>query len=109
MQRIWVSKINWDDKLPLDLSKKWDNFSKNIPQLSTLAIPRWLFSPKVIAEIQLHGFSDASLQVYSVCVYVRVIYSESSLSSNLLCSKSRIAPLKTVSLPRLELCGTVLL
>ncbi len=109
MQEIWSSKIDWDDKLPASILDKWKNFSQNIHYLNSLEIPRYLFSNCEFIEIQIHGFADASLAAYGACVYVRGIYSNNTASSSLLCSKSRIAPLKTISLPRLELCGALLL
>lgn len=109
MQQIWVSKINWDDQLPTELQSKWHDFTNNISSLLTLSIPRYILVTNTICEIQLHGFSDSSMKCYGACLYLRVLYTNHTVSSNLLCSKSRVAPLKTVSLPRLELCGAVLL
>lgn len=109
MQQIWISKINWDDQLPSELEKKWKDFSQNISNLSSLSIPRWILGPSPIHAIQLHGFADASLRGYGAALYLRILYTDHSISSNLLCSRSRVAPLKTISLPRLELCGVVLL
>lgn len=109
MQKIWSSKIEWDEQLPSELQRMWDNFSKNLSKLSSLSVPRWILCSTPIQEIQLHGFSDAAKSAYGACLYVRVLYTDQSCSSRLLCSKSRIAPLKVISLPRLELCGAVLL
>ena len=64
---------------------------------------------KEIIEIQIHGFADSSLKAYGACLYLRTLYSDKTVSCNLICSKSRVAPIKIVSLPRLELCGVVLL
>lgn len=74
-----------------------------------LRIPRYLFNLNKILSIELHGFSDASLKAYGACCYVRTLYEDNSLSFNIITAKSRIAPIKTVSLPRLELCGMLIL
>lgn len=58
---------------------------------------------------ELHGFADASEHGYGACLYLRTIDKDDNSSSRLLCSKSRVAPLKTQTIPRLELCAAVLL
>lgn len=60
-------------------------------------------------NLKLHGFSDASEIAYGACIYLRATYINGKHSSRLLCSKSRVAPLKNLSLPRLELCASLLL
>ncbi|RLU25950.1 hypothetical protein DMN91_002113 [Ooceraea biroi] len=60
-------------------------------------------------EIQVHGFCDASSVSYGAVLYIRSIGKRRNVSVRLLCAKSRVAPLKIVTIPRLELCGAVLL
>lgn len=109
MQKLWVANLEWDDKLNDDLLSEWTNFMHNISKLSTLQIPRYIFCAKTIKYIELHGFSDASLKAYGACAYIRTIYTDNSVTSNLIASKSRVAPLKSITLPRLELCAALLL
>lgn len=110
MQKLWKSKAGWDDIISEELQSEWIKFSKDIPILKTLKIPRLLFCPsKVISSFELHGFSDASLKAYGTCFYIRALYTDDTVTCRLICSKSRVAPLKIISLPRLELCGCVLM
>jgi hypothetical protein len=59
--------------------------------------------------IELHGFCDASQAGYGACLYVRSIDKEGKFFVNLLCAKSRVAPLKPLTIPKLELCGALML
>ena len=60
-------------------------------------------------EIELHGYSDAHLQSYGACVYIRTVSKSGVFSVHLVASKSRHAPIKITTIPRLELLGNVLL
>ncbi|XP_075155891.1 uncharacterized protein LOC142229231 [Haematobia irritans] len=73
----------------------------------SIKVPRWFnYTPK--CDVQFHGFSDASEKAYAAALYVR-IREEESVSVHLVSCKTKVAPLKTLSIPRLELCGATLL
>ncbi|KAJ8977063.1 hypothetical protein NQ317_017225 [Molorchus minor] len=110
IQALWKMKLDWDTPITDgSLLLEWSSFIDNFYLLKTLKIPRYLFLSKDIRSIEFHGFADASMKAYAACVYIRAVYEDNSVSSRLLSSKSRVSPLKTVSLPRLELCATLLL
>ena len=108
MQRLWSLKINWDDEIPDNLKKAWTSFLRGLPYLNKLQFPRTVICRDAI-KIEIHGFCDSSEQAYGAAIFVRSIDSQLNIHVNLLCAKSRVAPLKTISLPRLELCGALLL
>lgn len=109
MQKIWLSKLTWDQILDERLKLEWLSFVKNLSELSKQRVPRCFLIKSDLIRVELHGFADASLRAYGACVYIRGLYGNKSVSSHLVCSKSRIAPVRTVSLPRLELCACLLL
>jgi hypothetical protein len=109
LQEIWKLKINWDESLPLGLHTRWVEFLRTFIELNQIKIPRKVTGSKSYHRIELHGFSDASEKSYGACVYIRIIPTNGPVESNLLCSKNKVAPLKTVSIPRLELSAALLL
>ncbi|GJQ79178.1 hypothetical protein Trydic_g5426 [Trypoxylus dichotomus] len=80
-----------------------------LPTLNNLHIPRKVTTFNEFVELQLHGFSDASEKAYGACIYVRATNATGEHVTQLLCSKSRVSQLKRQSLPRLELCASLLL
>ncbi|XP_054272911.1 uncharacterized protein LOC128993174 [Macrosteles quadrilineatus] len=107
MQELWKLGLNWDEEIPFHLKSVWEEFIKQLRNLSDLTIPR-LVVPNKPLSYQLVGFSDASAQGYCATLYLRVV-SEDQISTHLLVAKTKLAPIKTVSIPRLELCGAHLL
>ncbi|XP_026464135.1 uncharacterized protein LOC113366692 [Ctenocephalides felis] len=108
MQELWRQNLGWDETLSRELQDRWNLFEVHLSDLENLSIPRNIFK-SIPVTIQCHGFSDASLYAYGACIYLRATYADGTLSSRLLCSKSKVAPLKNVTLPRLELSAALLL
>lgn len=108
MQYLWTLGLDWDEPLDDSVISVWNKFANELPYIEMLKIPRYvgLSSAK---DIQLHAFSDASEAGYCSCVYLRVVNSQGIISTYLLIAKSRVAPLKRISIPRLELCGAHLM
>jgi hypothetical protein len=107
MQQIWLDKTDWDVKLTPNTLAQWKTFVENYPSISLVRIPRWVSLTKR-SHIQLHGFCDASEKAYAAVLYMRCEVNDQT-SVTLLTAKTKVAPIKTVSLPRLELCGALLL
>ena len=64
---------------------------------------------KKVAKVEVHGFSDASERAYASVVYLRIEYESGEVGVKFIASKSKVAPIKRQSIPRLELLGACLL
>ncbi|XP_054745963.1 uncharacterized protein LOC129250358 [Anastrepha obliqua] len=107
LQELWLQKLDCDESIPLHLDTSWENFKANLLQLPSISIPRFVHTESS-ASCQIHGFADASIRAYGCCIYIRS-HSAGGTKCTLLTAKSRVAPLKTKSLPRLELSAAHLL
>ena len=110
-QKLCTQGVNWDDELQGDIRSKFNFMIFDMQRLHDVKIPRCLFEgngAKPI-EFELHGFSDASSIAYGACVYLTSKYDDGSKSANLIASKTRIAPIKEQTMPRLELLGALIL
>lgn len=103
MQRIWQEKIDWDT-VSSSIVNDWVNFLCYLPQLNKLKIPRWL-GMKTQWYSELHAFCDASEAAYAAVIYVKTITVDRNVTVRLVQSKTKVAPLKKLSIPRLELCA----
>jgi len=109
LQELWLHKCDWDETIPFELSSRWKDFIARLSSLNDIRIPRWTGQSLNHSAMELHGFADASTRAYATVVYLRVLHLLSSSQITLLVAKTKVAPLKTISVPRLELNAVVLL
>ena len=110
LQQLWELKVDWDEPLPPTIHDAWLQWRSELKSLSDKHLPR-CYSPKgahVIA-VELHGFCDASEHAYAGVVYLRMMDSDGNVHLSLVTSKTKVAPIKLLTIPRLELCGAHLL
>ncbi|GFY59294.1 integrase catalytic domain-containing protein [Trichonephila inaurata madagascariensis] len=101
------TRFFWDENPGIDLENK----RLEIHYFSEINIPRYYFQnslPSNATTIQLHCLSDASQKAYGTVAYLRIELNDGNIISSFVASKSRVAPLKTLSIPRLELMGALL-
>ena len=110
LQLICKNGSKWDDPIQKDLIPRYEHWFESLSKLSEISIPR-CFKPATFTEVraELHNFSDASQTGYGQCSYLRLInISNEDVQCSLVMAKSRVTPLKTISIPRLELMAAVL-
>lgn len=107
LQTLWLNKKDWDEPVGSDALESWNKFINNLHFLSGLQIPR-LTLCEAPSYIEIHTFSDASQVAYGACVYLKSQNLAGNVKVNLLCAKSKVAPLKPTTIPRLELCAALL-
>lgn len=109
LQNGWLlSDVGWDDTLPPNITKAWTNLQADLNSCQEIKIPRWLQYSEQATRCSVNGFSDASVKAYAAVLYF-VVEEAGIITSTLIAAKTRVAPKQNVSLPRLELCGAVLL
>ncbi|GFV90459.1 uncharacterized protein TNCV_50341 [Trichonephila clavipes] len=103
IEEIWKLKLKWDENVPKDILNQVKKWLEQLPILASIKISRCLnLSSNGIKRLTLHVFCDASKKAYAACVFLRVEYEE-NVFVKLIQAKARVAPLKDISIPRLEL------
>ena len=109
LQKLCRDKLDWDAELSSADRKIWQDWIRRMEKLSSLKIPRCIKRREVhVGNPQMHVFCDASESGYGAVVYARFSVASSLPYCSLLFAKSRVAPLKTVTIPRLELAAAKL-
>lgn len=105
IQHLWRSKLEWDERIATkELIEPWKRWLEVLPAVENVQVPR-LYTPRLTnsqKSIQLHTFMDASENAFGAVSYLRV-EDETGVACSLMRSKSRVAPLKYLSIPRKEL------
>lgn len=109
MQKLWQLNLGWDVSVTQELYTTWSNYYNHLLVLNELRIPRNINPDNRANNFDIHGFCDASEAAYGACLYIVSKDVHGNKTARLLYSKSRVAPLKGITLPRLELCGALLL
>ncbi|XP_074028529.1 uncharacterized protein [Leptinotarsa decemlineata] len=107
IQHLWTLGIGWDENPPSEVTCIWNRIKDELPILSNISVPRFLFHTSSFS-CTLHGFADASEHGYAAVIYCRYETMD-DICVSLICAKSKVSPLKTLSIPKLELSAACLL
>lgn len=110
IQDLWRLGLDWDVKIGDKEHEKWRRWVNLLPGVTGLEIPRHYFGnahPCSYSSLQLHIFTDASETGYGCAAYFRIVYND-EVRCMLIMARSKVAPLKYQSIPRMELQAALL-
>lgn len=109
-QDLVKSGIGWDEPLDPPAQARWQRCHEVLKSLAEVSLPRWYFTepPGPKTETELHLFCDASEKGYGAVAYLRTDDGQGHIHCALVMAKSRVAPIKAITVPRLELAAAVL-
>ena len=110
LQDLCRIKLGWDDEIPPEHLSSWVKWLDDLPKLSSFSVNRSVLPERFgpVGFSQLHHFSDASEAAYGSVSYLRITNAEGRVHCAFLFAKSRLAPLKSTSIPRLELSAATI-
>ena len=109
LQQLCADRKGWDDALTDEQRTSWERWRTNLPKLESIKVNRCIkpneFGP--VTNTTLHHFSDASEIAYGQVSYIRVENQNGCIHTTFLMGKSRVAPMKQTTMPRLELTAAL--
>jgi len=110
LQRLCRQQCGWDEEISQDYASAWQEWLRDLPKLAAVSIKRCFIPPDFQQPIrrELHHFADASTSGYAVVTYLRLADDDGKVHCAFVMGKTRLAPLKAVTVPRLELQAATL-
>jgi hypothetical protein len=109
LRELGQKGLKWTDVVEGEDRRWWDQWFETVLQLNDVKMPRCLFPDSAnIVSSELHTFCDASEEAYAAVVYVRSVYGDGSVVVRQVKATNKLAPKKTISVPRLELNAALL-
>ncbi|XP_033744340.1 uncharacterized protein LOC117330227 [Pecten maximus] len=99
----------WDEPIPTEQLEKWNVWTRSLEQLKDISIQR-MFVPLSLSTsdgVELHIYSDASEKAIATVAYVVTLH-DGIYHTGFAAGKSKIAPVRGHTIPRLELCAAVM-
>ncbi|GFY23612.1 integrase catalytic domain-containing protein [Trichonephila clavipes] len=108
LQKLWVIKLKWEEFLPDAIAPEWLNFVSCLKALEELKTDRYVLTDSY-GKLILLGYADASESEYGAVVYMHSVKENGTTTTKHISSKFRVAPIKVISIARLELSACLLL
>ena len=111
VQDLWKQERGWDNIIKTDsLLEKWQAWELELKNLPDIHFPRCYLPPctnAATSESHMHVFCDASERVYGAVAYLQTKDRHDNTHVSFIMARSRIAPKRQLSIPRLELCAAL--
>ncbi|XP_022781652.1 uncharacterized protein LOC111322749 [Stylophora pistillata] len=108
MQRLWQLGVDWDDQVPPPVLESWISLFQEIKELDSVSFERCLTVVNAVEPPMLCVFADASQDALGACAYARQRKDDNTYAVKFISARSRVSPLKQLTIPRLELQAAVL-
>jgi hypothetical protein len=106
LQQLWSLAVGWDDQVPEAIQTLWEDYKRDLSSLVNVSLPRQIIISPLSSE--LHCFCDSSEKSLGCVLYVKSLFPDNAITVSFVTSKTKVAPLKQVSIPRLELTAAKL-
>ncbi|XP_063072352.1 uncharacterized protein LOC134463029 isoform X1 [Engraulis encrasicolus] len=109
-EELCKMNLGWDEEVPPHIREQWSKWSAGFPLMSNFKVQRCFKTAGFgsVTQAQLHHFADASDQGYGTATYLRLQNDQNNIHVALVMGKGRVAPLKRMTIPRMELAAAVL-
>ncbi|GAB0089094.1 Aspartic peptidase domain superfamily [Sergentomyia squamirostris] len=108
LQTLWKLQCDWDVQLPDEVVNEWEKFINSLDSMDKLTVPRCISEFSHVTRWEVHLFTDASIKAYGAAVYIVTEDSSQNRNAWLLTAKSRVAPVKIATIPKLEMSAAEL-
>ena len=110
LRELVQQKADWDDPVPEEMRPRWEKWRAELKELEKLEIQRCVKPPnfRELKSAEIHSFADASQFAVGQVSYLRLVNEDAQVHVSFLMGKARVAPLKLISIPRLELTAAVI-
>ncbi|GBM09363.1 hypothetical protein AVEN_184073-1 [Araneus ventricosus] len=106
LQNTWKLYLGWDEEITGSLREEFFQWFRELEALKEVRVSRWInITPDATKKFFIHSFCDASKDAYAAVSYL--VQEADDKNVHFLASRSRIAPLKGATIPRLELLATL--
>ncbi|XP_034944084.1 uncharacterized protein [Chelonus insularis] len=108
LQELWLHNLSWDEPVPQSIINRWLIIREEFTQLYEISLPRWIHTTRH-STVEIHGFSDASQLAMAAAIYLKINSPSTGPKITLICAETKVAPIKQITIPRLELTAALIL